>query len=68
MPESSPGLNQSNTAGKAGCVCLYRIKMCRRAAHKASGTAATVAGGVADTGMRVADSMVKRMGGSNYGQ
>lgn len=42
--------------------------MCRRVAQKASGTAATVAGGVADTGMRVADSMVRRMGGSNYGQ
>lgn len=49
-------------------LCLHRIKMCRRVAHKASGTAATVAGGVADTGMRVADSMVRRMGHSNYGQ
>ena len=42
--------------------------MCRKVAHKASGTAATVAGGVADTSIRVADSMVRRMGNSNYGQ
>ena len=45
-----------------------RIKMCRRVAHKASTTAATVAGGVADTSIRVADAMVSRMGGSSYGQ
>ena len=47
---------------------LCRIKMCRRVAHKASTTAATVAGGVADTSLRVADGMVSRMGGSSYGQ
>lgn len=45
-----------------------RIKMCRRAAHRASTTAATVAGGVADTSLRVADGIVSRMGNSNYGQ
>jgi len=42
--------------------------MCRRVAHRASSTAATVTGGVADTSLRVADGIVSRMGGSNYGQ
>ncbi|KAL0047690.1 hypothetical protein WJX82_009562 [Trebouxia sp. C0006] len=45
-----------------------RIKMCRRVAHRASSTAASVTGGVADTSLRVADGIVSRMGGSNYGQ
>ncbi len=42
--------------------------MCRRVAHRASSTAASVTGGVADTSLRVADGIVSRMGGSNYGQ
>lgn len=45
-----------------------RIKMCRRVAHRASTTAATVTTGVADTSLRVADGIVARMGNSNYGQ
>lgn len=45
-----------------------RIKMCRRVAHRASTTAATVTTGVADTSIRVADGIVARMGNSNYGQ
>ncbi len=50
------------------CCPHCRIKMCRRVAHRASSTAATVTGGVADTSLRVADGIVSRMGGSNYGQ
>jgi spartin len=44
-----------------------RIKRCRKVAQHASATAGAVAGTVTDMSFRVADSIVRRMSGSNYG-
>ena len=45
-----------------------RLKKCRQVAHSVNHLSGTVTGSVADMSIRVADGIVRRMGGSNYGQ
>eukprot|EP00891_Asterochloris_glomerata_P007958 jgi/Astpho2/7958/Aster-06555 len=44
------------------------LKKCRQVAHSVNHLSGTVTGQVADMSIRVADGIVRRMGGSNYGQ